>query len=398
MSLGFTGGGVAAPIDASYICQTPSATLTGEQALSLLATGIVKNTNGTGVLSIASIGTDYYGPSGTDVPVLDGGTGVSSLTAYAVICGGTTATNPVQSVASVGTLGDLLVSNGAGALPTFQTIGYQTTANLSTNTSLGTSDTLYPSQNAVKAYADGLVVGLLDDRGNYNASVNTFPAAGGSGTAGAILKGDLWYISVPGTLGGVAVNVGDSLRALVDTPGQTAGNWNVLESNIGYTPENVVNKSDDTTMAASSTTLYPTQNAAKVYSDTKSPAAGSASLVTTGTVTTGIWYSERRMRIQSVASSATVTADWDANDQVIITAQAAGLTLANPSNTATEGQRLVYRIKDNGTARSIGYGADFRAIGVTLPVTTVISKTLYLGGIWNGTDSKLDIVAVAQEA
>ena len=151
-------------------------------------------------------------------------------------------------------------------------------------------------------------------------------------------------------------------------------------------------------MAASSTTLYPTQNAAKVYSDTKSPAAGSASLVTTGTVTTGIWYSERRMRIQSVASSATVTADWDANDQVIITAQAAGLTLANPSNTATEGQRLVYRIKDNGTARSIGYGADFRAIGVTLPVTTVISKTLYLGGIWNSTDSKLDIVAVAQEA
>lgn len=42
--------------------------------------------------------------------------------------------------------------------------------------------------NAAKAYADGLVVGLLDDRGNYNASVNTFPASGGSGTAGAILK------------------------------------------------------------------------------------------------------------------------------------------------------------------------------------------------------------------
>lgn len=31
--------------------------------------------------------------------------------------------------------------------------------------------------NAAKAYADGLVVGLLDDRGNYNASVNTFPAS-----------------------------------------------------------------------------------------------------------------------------------------------------------------------------------------------------------------------------
>jgi hypothetical protein len=99
-----------------------------------------------------------------------------------------------------------------------------------------------------------------------------------------------------------------------------------------------------------------------------------------------------------VASSATVTPNWDADDQVIITAQAAALTLANPSNTATEGQRLIIRIKDNATARAISYGAHYRAIGVTLPVTTVISKTLYLGCIWNETDTKLDVVATAQEA
>lgn len=91
-------------------------------------------------------------------------------------------------------------------------------------------------------YVDGLVVGLLDDRGSYDASVNTFPAAGGSGTAGAILKGDIWYISVAGTLGGSAVTVGDSVRALVDTPGQTATNWSILETNIGYVPENFANK------------------------------------------------------------------------------------------------------------------------------------------------------------
>jgi hypothetical protein len=104
------------------------------------------------------------------------------------------------------------------------------------------NDTLYPSVLAVKTYADALVVGLLDDRGSYDASVNTFPASGGSGTAGAVLKGDLWYISVAGTLGGVAVAIGDSVRALVDTPGQTATNWSILESNIGYVPENSANK------------------------------------------------------------------------------------------------------------------------------------------------------------
>lgn len=42
-------------------------------------------------------------------------------TAYAVICGGTTATGAVQPIASVGTSGQVLTSNGAGALPTMQT-------------------------------------------------------------------------------------------------------------------------------------------------------------------------------------------------------------------------------------------------------------------------------------
>jgi hypothetical protein len=75
----------------------------------------------TGAGSIAVEGNTIYRAGGTDVPVADGGTGVSSLTAYAVLCGGTTSTGAVQSIASVGTAGTILTSNGAGALPTFQT-------------------------------------------------------------------------------------------------------------------------------------------------------------------------------------------------------------------------------------------------------------------------------------
>jgi hypothetical protein len=51
-----------------------------------------------------------------------GGTGTTSQTAYAVLAGGTTSTGAYQSVASVGTSGQVLTSNGAGALPTFQTV------------------------------------------------------------------------------------------------------------------------------------------------------------------------------------------------------------------------------------------------------------------------------------
>ena len=102
-------------------------------------------------------------------------------------------------------------------------------------------------------------------------------------------------------------------------------------------------------------------------------------------------------RVQTITSSATVT-PVSTNDLVIITAQAVGLTLANPTGTFTEGQALMIRIKDNATARSIAFDTNYRAIGVTLPTTTVISKTLYLGIIYNATDGKWDIVGYNLQA
>ena len=76
-----------------------------------------------GQTSITTLGTITTGVwNGTDVAVSDGGTGLSATTAYSVLCGGTTSTAPLQSVASVGTSGQVLTSNGAGMLPTFQTV------------------------------------------------------------------------------------------------------------------------------------------------------------------------------------------------------------------------------------------------------------------------------------
>lgn len=72
--------GSGAPTDATYITQTANGSLSAEQDMGSLATGIVKNTTTTGVQSIAAQGTDYYAPGGTDVAVADGGTGASTLT------------------------------------------------------------------------------------------------------------------------------------------------------------------------------------------------------------------------------------------------------------------------------------------------------------------------------
>lgn len=74
--------------------------------------------------NITAVGTIASGVwNGTAIDVAHGGTGDTTLTAYAVLTGGTTTTNPVQSIASVGTLGQVLTSNGAGALPSFQNLG-----------------------------------------------------------------------------------------------------------------------------------------------------------------------------------------------------------------------------------------------------------------------------------
>lgn len=64
----------------------------------------------------------------TDITVSDGGTGASSFTAYSVVIGGTTSTGALQSVASVGTSGQVLKSAGSGAAPSWGSVYTQETA------------------------------------------------------------------------------------------------------------------------------------------------------------------------------------------------------------------------------------------------------------------------------
>lgn len=101
--------------------------------------------------------------------------------------------------------------------------------------------------------------------------------------------------------------------------------------------------------------------------------------------------------VQAVTSSATVTMTSN-DDMVVITAQAVGLTLANPTGIWSQGQPFIIRIKDSGVAQTVGYGTKYRAIGVTLPTTTTATKTTYLGGIYNATDDTYDIVGVNTQA
>jgi len=103
-------------------------------------------------------------------------------------------------------------------------------------------------------------------------------------------------------------------------------------------------------------------------------------------------------RITSTASSATPTPNADTTDMYILTAQAAAATFGAPTGTPSQGQKLIIRVKDNATARALSWNAIYRALGVALPTTTTISKTLYVGFIYNSTDTKWDCVTKTEEA
>lgn len=107
-----------------------------------------------------------------------------------------------------------------------------------------------------------------------------------------------------------------------------------------------------------------------------------------------------------VSSTASITSPFTPNsdnfDQYCATAQAGNLTINADSGTPTNGQKLIFRFKDDGTARTLTWTTagtnSFRACGATLPTTTVASKTMYVGCLFNSASSVWDVVAVSLEA
>jgi hypothetical protein len=108
-------------------------------------------------------------------------------------------------------------------------------------------------------------------------------------------------------------------------------------------------------------------------------------------------------RVYSAASDTSIAVDPSLYDQYVWTALAGALTFsASTTGSPTNGTKLIFRIKDNGTSRTLtwttsGTGS-YRAIGVTLPTATTISKVIYVGCIYNSTEGFWDVVAVQQQA
>ncbi len=102
-------------------------------------------------------------------------------------------------------------------------------------------------------------------------------------------------------------------------------------------------------------------------------------------------------RTGSTASSATPSINTDNVDVYSITALAANITsmTTNLTGTPNDGDKLLLRIKDNGTSRTITWGASFTSSGVaTLLAATVASQQHTIGLIYSSATSKWICLAV----
>ena len=173
--------------------------------------------------------------AGNDISISPiGGTGIVTINSTSqggvtsLIAGDNITLSPITG------LGDVTV-NAPGLIPYAET----STANIqfvSEDVALGggsSSDTVVPSQLAVKTYVDNAVVGGLIYQGAYDASTNT-PVLDSRGTQIAVTQGWTYTVTVDGTFYGETVKVGDVLIAETNLAAGTGAltDWTTVQSNI----------------------------------------------------------------------------------------------------------------------------------------------------------------------
>ena len=149
----------------------------------------------------------------------------------------------------------------------------ENTANKSVTTTLGNSDVLFPTQNAVKTYVDAAVAGVtITDGSITDSKIISVSASKLTGTV-AIANGGTGASTVAAAKTNLALNN-------VDNTSDVNKPISLLTQAALDVKENAANKSVTTTLGTSDV-LFPTQNAVKTYVD----AAVAGVTITDGSIT-----------------------------------------------------------------------------------------------------------------
>ena len=411
---------------AGDVTGTQSATVVGKingTSLAGLSTGILKNTTTTGVPTIAVAGTDYVIPAaaffiGTTSIANNRASTAQALTGITSIDGSAATLTTARTIAITGDMTYTSPSfDGSGNITAAGTLA---TVNA---TGVGTFGTITQVAQ-ITTNAKGLVTSIT----NVTISSSGFSgslAGDVTGTQGATVVGKINGTSLAGLSTGILKNttttgvpsiavagtdyVLPSAAFFIGTTSIAHNRASTAQALTGITsidgsaatlttPRAINGTNFDGSAAITITAAAGTLTGATLSSGVTASSLTSlgtlSSLVVTNNISAGTISARINKRVGTTASSGTPTPDGDNNDVFTITALAANATFAVPTGTPTDGQTLLIRIKDNGTARTLAFNAIYRAgTDISLPTTTTLSKTLYLGFVYNAADTKWDLAA-----
>ena len=377
-AVGRQGGttGPAFSVDASAGTQTAGLKVTGAALNGTVAIAVTDTSGATNLtIDALSTGTIGIGTVSTGVvTITSGGTAPQGTGAYVratspslttPALGAATATSLAINGATIGSNG--LAVTGTVAISSTMTSGAITIAGAGPQIVLGTNAT---------------TLGSIQMFGNTSGSVTLQPAAAAGSTT-------LTLPATTTTLAGLAVAqtftaaqtfTSATPQLILGVNTTTLGSIKMFGSTSGdatIQPTAVAGTSTVLTLPATTDTL-----------------AGIAAIQTL----TNKWI---HPRVTSAASASSLTPDPSTTDEYCYTALAVALTINAPSaasGTISNGDKLLFRILDNGTGRALTWNATYTIIGTTLPTTTTANKMVYVGCIYNAANTRWDVVAVATQA
>ena len=377
-AVGRQGGttGPAFSVDASAGTQTAGLKVTGAALNGTVAVAVTDTSGATNLtIDALSTGTIGIGTVSTGVvTITSGGTAPQGTGAY-VRATSPSLTTPALGVATATSLAINGATIGSNGLAVTGTVAISSTMTSGIHTIAGAGPQIVLGTNAT-------TLGSIQMFGNTSGSVTLQPAAAAGSTT-------LTLPATTTTLAGLAIAqtftaaqtfTSATPQLILGVNTTTLGSIKMFGSTSGdatIQPTAVAGTSTVLTLPATTDTL--------------------AGIAATQTLTNK-WI---HPRVTSAASASSLTPDPSTTDEYCYTALAVGLTINAPSaasGTISDGDKLLFRILDNGTGRALTWNATYTIIGTTLPTTTTANKMVYVGCIYNAANTRWDVVAVATQA